>query len=234
MRAEFDEFLAKFANERLEDGRQAVVKNGHLPKREIQTGIGAVEVQVPKARDRRLGKNKVKFNSGLVPPYLKKTMSVENLLPWLYLKGISTGDFQEALTSLLGPNAAGLSPATISRLKQQWLVEHDTWSKRSLAKKRYVYWWVDGVHFNIRGEDAKSCILVIIGVTETGHKEFVAIEEGLRESELSWLEILNDLKSRGLSDGPELAVARRQRFVAPASEDTRGGGGVPGRGRRHR
>jgi len=206
VRAEFDEFLAKFANERLEDGRQAVVKNGHLPKREIQTGIGAVEVQVPKARDRRLGKNKVKFNSGLVPPYLKKTMSVENLLPWLYLKGISTGDFQEALTSLLGPNAAGLSPATISRLKQQWLVEHDTWSKRSLAKKRYVYWWVDGVHFNIRGEDARSCILVIIGVTETGHKEFVAIEEGLRESELSWLEILNDLKSRGLSVGPELAV----------------------------
>ena len=138
VKAEFDEFLAKFANERLEDGRQAVVKNGYLPKREVQTGIGAVEVQVPKARDRRPGKNKAKFNSGLVPPYLKKTMSVVNLLPWLYLKGISTGDFQEALTSLLGPNAAGLSPSTISRLKQQWIEEHDAWSKRSLAKTASV------------------------------------------------------------------------------------------------
>ena len=206
VRAEFDEFLAKFANERLEDGRQAVVKNGYLPKREVQTGIGAVEVQVPKARDRRPGENKAKFNSGLIPPYLKKTMSVENLLPWLYLKGISTGDFQEALTSLLGPNAAGLSLSTISRLKLQWIDEHDSWSKRNLAKKRYVYWWADGVHFSIRGEDANSCILVIIGVTETGHKEFVAIEEGLRESELSWLEVLNGLKGRGLSIDPELAV----------------------------
>lgn len=206
VRAEFDEFLAKFANERLEDGRQAVVKNGYLPKREVQTGVGAVEVQVPKARDRRPGKDKAKFNSGLVPPYLKKTMSVENLLPWLYLKGISTGDFQEALTSLLGPNAAGLSPSTISRLKQQWIEEHEAWSKRSLVKKRYVYWWADGVHFSIRGEDADSCILVIVGVTETGHKEFVAIEEGLKESELSWLEVLHGLKSHGLTIGPDLAI----------------------------
>tara|TARA_Y100000815_G_scaffold215855_1_gene201042 strand:+ start:124 stop:561 length:438 start_codon:yes stop_codon:yes gene_type:complete len=121
VRAEFDELLAKFANERLEDGRQAVVRNGYPPKREVQTGIGAVEVQVPKARDRLPGKNKAKFNSGLIPPYLKKTMSVENLLPWLYLKRISTGDFQEALSSLLGPNAAGLSSGTVSRLKQRGL-----------------------------------------------------------------------------------------------------------------
>lgn len=206
VKAEFEEFLSKFADERLEDGRRAVVKNGFLPKREIQTGIGAVEVEVPKARDRRPGNEKAKFNSGLLPPYLRKTMSVENLLPWLYLKGISAGDFQEALSSLLGPNAAGLSSSTVCRLKQQWLDEHDDWSRGSLAKKRYVYWWADGVYFNVRGEEANSCVLVIVGVTKTGHKEFVAIEEGLRESELSWLEVLNNLKNRGLSIGPELAV----------------------------
>ena len=183
VKAEFEEFLSKFADERLEDGRRAVVKNGFLPKREIQTGIGAVEVEVPKARDRRPGNEKVKFNSGLLPPYLRKPMSVENLLPWLYLKGISAGDFQEALSSLLSPNAAGLSSSTICRLKQQWLDEHDDWSKGSLAKKRYVYWWADGVYFNVRGEEANSCVLVIVGVTKTGHKEFVTIEEGLRESE---------------------------------------------------
>lgn len=206
VKAEFEEFLAQFTQERLEDGRQAVVKNGFLPKREIQTGIGAIEVQVPKARDRRPGSDKARFNSLFVPPYLKKTASVEGMLPWLYLKGISTGDFQEALASLLGPNAAGLSPSTISRLKQQWTEEHDRWSNRSLARKRYVYWWVDGIHFSIRGEDANSCILVVIGVTETGRKEFVAIEEGLRESELSWLEVLNALKSRGLQTAPKLAI----------------------------
>lgn len=133
-------------------------------------------------------------------------MSVENLLPWLYLKGISTGDFKEALRSLLGSNAKGLSAPTISRLKAQWAHEHETWSKRNLDRKRYVYFWADGVHFNIRGEDARSCRLVIVGVTETGHKEFVAIEEGLRESEQSWLEVLNDIKARGLYVGPELAV----------------------------
>lgn len=206
VQAEFDDFLAQFTDERLEDGRRAVVRNGFLPKREVQTGVGAVEVQVPKARDRRPVSDKAIFNSSLLPPYLKKTASVEGMLPWLYLKGISTGDFQEALSSLLGPDAAGLSPSTVSRLKQQWTEEHDSWSNRSLVRKRYVYWWVDGIHFSIRGEDANSCILVVIGVTETGQKEFVAIEEGLRESELSWLEVLNGLKSRGLKIGPKLAV----------------------------
>ncbi len=206
VKAEFDDFLAQFTHERLENGKQAVVKNGFLPKREIQTGLGPVEVEVPKARDRRPGKSKARFNSSFLPPYLRRTQSIEGLLPCLYLKGLSTGDFQEALSSLLGPNAAGLSPSTISRLKQQWTEEHDAWSKRSLARKNYVYWWVDGIHFSIRGEDANSCILVIIGATETGQKEFVAIEEGLRESELSWLEVLNALKSRGLSVGPKLVV----------------------------
>jgi len=205
--AELESFLAHFAEQRLENGRQAIVRNGYLPERELQTGVGAVPVRIPKVRDKQ-GKrgSKVKFNSRLVPPYLRKTMSVENLLPWLYLKGLSTGDFQEALTSLLGPNAKGLSAPTISRLKTQWTDEHEAWTKRSLTKKRYVYWWADGVHFNIRGDDARSCILVVVGVTETGHKEFVAIEEGLRESEQSWLEVLNSIKASGLTIGPELAI----------------------------
>ena len=204
--AELESFLANFSAERLANGHQAIVRNGHLPERELQTGVGPVPVRIPKVRDKRASRLKVKFNSRLVPPYLRKTMSVENLLPWLYLKGISTGDFKEALRSLLGSNAKGLSAPTISRLKAQWVHEHETWSKRNLDRKRYVYFWADGVHFNIRGEDARSCILVIVGVTETGHKEFVAIEEGLRESEQSWLEVLNDIKARGLCVGPELAV----------------------------
>lgn len=204
--AELESFLLQFSGERLDNGRQAIVRNGYLPERDLQTGVGAVPIRVPKVRDKRASKLKIKFNSRLVPPYLRKTMSVENLLPWLYLKGLSTGDFKEALTSLLGANAKGLSAPTISRLKAKWTSEHESWTKRSLAKKRYVYWWADGVHFNIRGEDARSCILVIIGVTESGHKEFIAIEEGLRESEQSWLEVLNGIKASGLSIGPELAI----------------------------
>ena len=204
--AELESFLAQFSGERLGNGHQAIVRNGHLPEREIITGLGAVPVSVPKVRDKRVSRRKVKFNSRLVPPYLRKTMSVEDLLPWLYLKGISTGDFKEALASLLGPNAKGLSAPTISRLKAQWTAEHKKWTERTLTKKRYVYWWADGVHFNIRGDDARSCILVIIGVTESGHKEFIAIEEGLRESEQSWLEVLNGIKASGLNIGPELAI----------------------------
>lgn len=204
--AELESFLEHFRGQR-QDGRQAVVRNGYLPEREIQTGIGPIPVRIPKVRDKRpTGDSKVKFNSRIVPPYLRKTMSIENLLPWLYLKGLSTGEFKEALVSLLGPNAKGLSAPTISRLKAQWALNHEAWTKRSLAKKRYVYWWADGVHFNIRGDDARSCILVVIGVTETGHKEFIAIEEGLRESEQSWLEVLNGIKANGLVTGPELAV----------------------------
>ncbi len=202
--AELETFLAAFADKRLKDGRRAVVRNGHQPERTIQTGIGEVPVSVPKARDR--SGSGVKFTSQLVPPYLRRTQSVETLLPWLYLKGISTGDFSEALESLLGKGAKGLSAPTIARLKGQWQKERTSWSKESLAGKRYVYWWVDGVYFNIRGEDARSCIFVIVGATETGHKEFVAIEEGFRESEQSWLEILTSLKARGLESGPLLAI----------------------------
>lgn len=202
--AELQTLLERHADKRTEDGRLAVVRNGYLPERDFQTGIGSMPVRIPKVRDR--SGSGVKFNSELVPPYLRRTKSVEMLLPWLYLKGISTGDFQEALTAILGAEAKGLSPSTITRLKQTWEKEHQDWAKSSLAKKRYVYWWADGIHFNIRGENARSCILILIGVTESGHKEFVAIEEGLRESELSWTELLQNLKERGLEFGPELAV----------------------------
>ena len=201
---ELQGFLAQYEDKRLEDGHRAVVRNGYQPERSLQTGIGPVPVKIPKVRDR--SGSGIKFNSLLVPPYLRKTKSVEALLPWLYLKGISTGDFQEALTSLLGPAAKGLSPSVIARLKHVWETERKEWAESSLANKKYVYWWADGIYFNIRGEDARSCILVIVGVTETGYKEFVAIEEGLRESELSWTEVPTGLKKRGLEAGPMLAV----------------------------
>lgn len=165
--AELQTLLERHADKRTEDGRLAVVRNGYLPERDFQTGIGSMPVRIPKVRDR--SGSGVKFNSELVPPYLRRTKSVETLLPWLYLKGISTGDFQEALTAILGAEAKGLSPSTITRLKQTWEKEHQDWAKSSLAKKRYVYWWADGIHFNIRGENARSCILILIGVTESGH-----------------------------------------------------------------
>ena len=142
----------------------------------------------------------------LIPPYLKRTESIEELLPVLYLKGISTGDFSEALKSLLGANAKGLSAGTISRLKQQWQEEHKSWSKRDLERKHYVYIWADGVYFNIRSEEAKQCILVIIGVNEHGKKELIAIEDGYRESTQSWTELLEDIRHRGLSTAPKLAI----------------------------
>jgi transposase-like protein len=196
--------LAQFADYKDESGRRFVVRNGHLPQREIMTGIGPVSVQVPKVRDRSGGG--IKFTSALLPPYLRRAQSVEEVLPWLYLKGISTGDMQEALEALLGKGAKGLSPATISRLKARWEDDYQSWSQRDLSGKRYVYFWVDGVYFNVRMDDAKQCILVIIGVTEEGIKEFVAIEDGYRESEESWLLVLRGLKQQGLEIGPELAV----------------------------
>jgi transposase-like protein len=188
---------------RLADGRLAVVRNGYLPARTIQTGIGGIEVKVPKVRDR--SGNGAKFNSALLPPYLKRTKSMEELLPWLYLKGISTGDYQEALHSILGKNAPGLSATTISRLKLKWQEEHTEWRRRDLSDKSYVYWWADGIYSNVRMDD-KLCLLVIIGVTEEGKKELVAVEDGFRESTDSWISLLTELRSRGLTLGPSLAV----------------------------
>ena len=200
--AELQAFMAQHAG-RLGDGRSAVVRNGYLPGRTIQTGIGNVEVKVPKVRDRS-GQG-IKFNSSLLPPYLKRTRSIEELLPWLYLRGISTGDYQEALVALFGEQAKGLSANTISRLKANWLAEHTKWRQRDLRGKRYVYWWADGIHSNVRMDD-NLCLLVIIGVTDQGRKELLAVEDGFRESNDSWYELLAGLRARGLTIGPELAV----------------------------
>ena len=188
------------------DGRRQVVRNGHLPGRAIQTGIGAVEVQQPRVRDRRPADQREAFTSAILPPYLRETKSLEGLLPWLYLKGVSTGDFSEALQAILGPDAPGLSATTITRLKAAWEDEFAAWSKRSLAGKRYVYVWADGVHFNIRLEGGRQCILVLMGATAEGRKELIAVADGYRESEQSWKELLLDVKARGLEVEPSLAV----------------------------
>jgi transposase-like protein len=201
--AELASFLEGVAGQRLEDGRQAVVRNGYLPERRVQTGIGEVAVRVPKVRDRSGGG--ARFNSSLLPPYLKRARSIEELIPWLYLKGVSTGDYQEALSALLGDQAKGLSANTVSRLKQGWIDEHRAWSQRDLGERRYVYWWADGIYSNVRLHE-KLCLLVIIGVTEHGHKELVAVEDGMRESEASWLELLTGLRERGLTQGPKLVI----------------------------
>ena len=185
-------------------GLRAVVRNGYLPAREIMTGLGPVEVRVPRTRDR--SKSGICFRSSLLPPYIKRTKSVENVLPWLYLKGISTGDFNEALEALLGEDAKRLSQPTISRLKEKWTKEYEEWRRRDLTEERYVYWWADDVYFNVRSDDAKQCILVIIGAKDTGEKEFVAIEDGYRESEQSWYEVPLELKHRGLTIAPKLAI----------------------------
>ncbi len=200
---ELQVLLDQYKDVRLLDGRKAVVRNGFLPSRTVQTGIGDVEVKVPKVRDR--SKTGVKFNSNLLPPYLKRAKSIEELIPWLYLKGISTGNMQESLTSLLGEQAGGLSANTVSRLKVKWLAEHSEWRQQDLSQKRYVYWWADGIYSNVRMDD-KLCLLVIIGVTEQGTKEIVAIEDGFRESTASWLELLTNLRERGLTVSPKLAI----------------------------
>ena len=199
-------FMEQFAEATDEKGRKRVVRNGYLPERQVQTGIGPISAKVPRVRDRERGDaDKVRFNSTILPPYLRRTRSMEQLIPWLYLKGVSTGDFTEALASLVGRDAKGLSPATVSRLKSVWEGEYDQWQKRDLSRKRYVYFWADGIYCNVRMDD-KQCLLVIIGATKDGTKELVALEGGFRESELSWTQLLLDLQSRGLKKGPELAI----------------------------
>ena len=204
--AELQVFLGDHADYTLDDGRRAVVRNGYQPARTVQTGIGDVDVQLPKTRDR--SGSGIHFTSNLLPPYLRRTRSVEELLPWLYLKGVSSGDFQEALTTLLGEQAPGLSASTLGRLKQQWLTEHAEWRGRDLSARRYVYWWADGVHFNLRSEDDdRACLLVIIGVLPDGTKEFVALDDGVRESSQSWYELLVRLRDQqGLTAAPRLAI----------------------------
>ena len=202
--AEFEEFLARFADERAEDGRAAVVRNGFQPEREILTGLGSVGVRIPKARSR--AEAPAVFHSRLVPPYVRRAASVDAVLPWLYLHGISTGNMQEALSALLGPEAAGVSASVVARLKGRWLEEYRLWRRAKLGKDRWVYLWVDGIYSGLRAEDQRLCALVVIGVNERGQKKLLAIEDGVRESKQSWREVLLELKRRGLAIPPRLAV----------------------------
>lgn len=201
--AELQELLASVADRRQPDGRAEVVRNGYLPAREIQTGLGPVTVQIPKVRAK--SGEPVTFRSALVPPYVRKTRSLEAALPWLYLKGVSSGEMASALEVLVGPEAQGLSASTVSRLKRTWAEEYAGWRQRRLDRDRWVYLWADGIYSGLRAEQAKLCALVIVGVNERGEKHFLAIEDGVRESTQSWREVLLQLKSRGMN-APELAV----------------------------
>ena len=208
IQAEVSGFVSEYAHLLDEDGRQRLVRHGFLPERNMTTGIGKVSVQVPRVRDRGSNSDgsKIKFTSKIVPPYLRKAKSVEELLPWLYLKGISTGDFGEALAALLGPDAEGLSSSTIARLKATWWEEYEAWRKRDLKGKRFVYIWADGVYFTPRLDGDRQCMLVIIGADEYGDKHVLGIMDGFRENADSWRDLLKGLKKRGLSVPPELAV----------------------------
>ena len=206
LEAEIELFLSQYADLKNEAGQQRMVRNGYLPEREIQSGIGSIPVRAPRVRDRLADSSqRIHFGSSILPPYLRRTRSMEELIPWLYLKGVSTGDFSDALAALVGKDAPGLSPATVSRLKMTWQQELDQWQKRDLSDKQYVYFWADGIYCNVRMDD-KQCLLVIIGARKDGVKELIALEGGFRESELSWRQLLLDLQGRGLKTAPQLAI----------------------------
>jgi transposase-like protein len=208
--AEVADFLGTHADLKTEDGHRRVVRHGHLPEREVMTGIGPVAVRQPRVRDREAGADdpeRIHFTPAILPPYARRSKSLEMLIPILYLKGISTGDFEEALAALLGKDASGLSASTIARLKDVWVDEHKRWNERDLSAKRYVYIWADGIHLQARLEDDAQCILVIIGATPEGKKELIGFTDGTRESAHDWRTLLLDLKRRGLAIAPELAVA---------------------------
>jgi transposase-like protein len=218
--AEVDDWIQRHAPAKDDHGRQLVVRNGHHPTRSLLTGVGPVEVTQPRVWDRRIagkdedgqdldkaGRPVERFQSSILPRYLRKSKAIEELIPWLYLKGISTGAFAEALQALVGPQAAGLSATTITRLMTVWQEEYKTWNRRSLEGKQYVYVWADGIHFNIRLEEDRQCILVLMGATPDGRKELIAITEGHRESEQSWTTLLRECKQRGMLMDPKLATA---------------------------
>ena len=206
--AEVSSLLSCHADKLTDDGRRRLVRHGHMPEREIMTGIGPIAVRCPRVRDRGgEGSERIRFLSTILPPYARRSKSLEVLIPILYLKGISTGDFEDALIALLGRDASGLSASTIGRLKEAWSEEYARWSKRDLSAKRYIYFWVDGIHVQARLEDTAQCLLIIIGATPEGRKELVGLTDGVRESAHSWRELLLDLKRRGVSIGSELAVA---------------------------
>lgn len=207
VQAEVEAYIGERAGITDENGRRQVVRNGFMPEREVVTGIGPVQVRQPRVHDRRVeGEGREKFTSAILPPYLRKSRSIEELIPWLYLKGVSTGQFGEALAALIGADTAGFSASTITRLKESWEADYKAWNRRELSKKNYVYIWVDGIHFNIRLEEDRQCILVVMGATAEGTKELIAVADGYRESEQSWKEVLLDLKSRGLTIDPKLAI----------------------------
>ena len=203
---EIQEYIDAHAKHRDEHGHQQIVRNGRCEARNILTGIGNIEVEQPRVRDKREKSEREKFTSKILPPYLRKVKTLDEFIPILYLRGVSTGDMEPTLRALLGENTKGLSAQTVSRLKMQWKNEFDAWSKRSLADKKYVYVWADGVYFSPRGDESKVCMLVLIGVLEDGTKEVITISDGFRESEQSWSEVLLSLKNRGLEHAPLLAI----------------------------
>ncbi|MGB6428152.1 MAG: IS256 family transposase [Methyloceanibacter sp.] len=206
--AEADAFVAMWKDLKLPDGRDRVVRHGHGPERAIQTGVGPVAVRRAKVRDRgKVGAaEKIRFTSSILPKWARRTKSLDALLPILYLRGISTGDFQEALAALLGKDAPNLSPAVITRLTAEWQADYEAWQKRDLSARRYVYVWADGVYLQARMEPTAECMLVLIGATPEGRKELVGFQTGVRESAQSWRELLVDVKRRGLEIAPDLAV----------------------------
>lgn len=202
VQSEIEEHIEKYKCLKDADGNQRVVRNGYHKGREIVSGVGKIKVRLPRAKDK---KNKIRFQSSIIPPYLRRVKKIDEFIPYLYLKGISTGDFSGVLTHLLGEEVS-LSAGTVVRLKEKWLKEYENWNDRDLSGKKYIYWWVDGIYFNVRLGNDRVCVLVIIGVTEDGKKELVAIQDGYRESELSWKEIMLNLKKRRLKGGPKLAI----------------------------
>lgn len=201
--SEVVEYVQRFQNIRDEMNRRLVKRNGHLPARNLLTGIGPINIRQPRVRDRRQGE---RFSSGIFPKYKRKTKNIEQLLPELYLRGISTNNFSDGLSAILGENAPGLSASNIARMKEIWEKEYQEWNERKLSEKRYVYIWADGIYFNIRLDDDRPCLLVLIGATEEGQKELIGIYDGVRESTQSWRDFLQNLKSRGLSVSPSLAI----------------------------
>lgn len=201
--AEVNDYIVRHRQERDEQGHRLVVRNGHARQRQIQSGLGAIEIKAPRVDDRREGR---RFSSAILPRYLRKVPSLENLIPTLYLMGVSSSDMERALESLLGAGARGISPSTVVRLKEVWQQEFAQWNGRNLANKHYVYLWVDGIYFNVRLEEARPCVLVMVGALADGTKELVAVQDGERESKQSWSELILKLKARGLSHGPALAI----------------------------
>jgi len=205
---EVEEFLLRHRDERDASGRCLAVRNGFMPERKILTGVGPLSFRQPRIDDRKLRAHRQTepFTSRILPRYMRRIPSIDNLIPILYLKGISTGDFPQALSAILGEGAKGLSATNIVRLKRFWEEDYKSWAKRDLSDKNYVYFWVDGIYFNIRLDEDRVCILVIMGADADGNKELIAVSDGYRESKISWKELLLDLKRRGLKQGPKLSI----------------------------